>query len=140
MQGPMYSVWWHLSDADPRMVSRCELMVRILCRATLLKDDDCRLKGQSRWARTCMRCELGSLEDAAHMIMQCPVGTLNRGLLNRELSEICPTIDPQEFLGVVLGRDIDGWDFDDMRPLREVSAKYVSLMYYDTLRARTGVG
>ena len=74
------------------------------------------------------------------MIMQCPVGTLNRGLLNRELSEICPTIDPQEFLGVVLGRDIDGWDFDDMRPLREVSAKYVSLMYYDTLRARTGVG
>ena len=64
----------------------------------------------------------------------------NRGHLNRELSEICPTIDPQEFLGVVLGRDIEGWDFDNMRPIREVSAKYVSLMYNDTLRARTGVG
>ena len=41
---PMYSIWWQLSDSNPSWMRQSELMVRILCKSTLLKDDDIRLK------------------------------------------------------------------------------------------------
>ena len=115
-------------------------MVKILCKATLLKDDDCRLKGQPFGSRMCIRCLLGSLENATHMIMQCPANAPYRQSMHEEIGEIHPGIDPQEYLNIVLGKCIVEWELEDMVPIWEISAKYVNLMYFDTLRSRTGIG
>ena len=90
----------------------------------------------------CTRCDPGAPENAVHMVMQCPANVSHRDHLSNEITDICPDIEPQEFLGVVLeiGKEIDGMAFIQMRPIWEISAKHVSYMYYDTLKARTGVG
>ena len=138
--GPDYSIWWQLSDSDHRMMKKCETMVRILCKATYLKDDDCRLKGQPLGSRMCIRCDLGAMETAVHMIMECPANLECRTTLNAEMNDIAPDIEPHEMLNVALGKVIDGWNMDQMRPIWEVSAKYITQMYTDTLRARQGIG
>ena len=140
LPGPAYSTRWQLSDSDPKLPRRCETMVRILCKATNLKDDDRKLKGQTIWSRICTRCDLGAPEDAIHMIMQCPANAIHRGHLSNEIKDIYPGIEPHEFLGIVLGNEIEGWTFNEMQSIWEISAKYVSYMYYDTTKSIGGVG
>ena len=137
---PVYSIWWQMSDRNRSILRKCETMVRILCKATLLKDDDCRLKGQPFGSRMCIRCELGALETATHMIMQCPSNAPHRQSIHDEIRVIIPHIDPQEYLNVIMGKCIDEWEYDNMVPIWEISAKYVNLMYFDTLRSRQGIG
>ena len=119
MEGPLYSTWWQLADTNQTMMKRCEVMIKIICRASMLKDDDCRLKSQPFGSRMCTRCNLGSPENGMHMIMQCPANEHIRVALSHEVAEICPNIDPQEFFSVVLGREIRGWSFEHMRPIWE---------------------
>ena len=73
---PVYSIWWQMSDGNRSILRKCETMVRILCKATLLKDDDCRLKGQPLGSRMCIRCEFGCPRDrdtyGYAMPFQCP--------------------------------------------------------------------
>ena len=40
---PVYSIWWQMSDRNRAILRKCEVMIKILCKASLLKDDDCRL-------------------------------------------------------------------------------------------------
>ena len=140
LSGPAYSIWWQMSDSNHYIMRQCEIMVKLLCKASALKDDDPRLKRQPFGARMCIRCNLGAPEDANHVIMQCPANSDNRGFLNAEINEITPDIDPGNFLGVVLGKFLDGWSYEQMVPIWEISARYVTTMYFDTLRARQGVG
>ena len=51
----------------------CETMARLVCHASLLKTDDLRLKNQSRINRVCSHCDLAALEDARHLVLQCPI-------------------------------------------------------------------
>ena len=88
----------------------------------------------------CIRCDLGAPENTVHMIMQCPANDESRMLTYREITNICPGIDPQEFLSIIMGKYIDGWDFGDMIPIWETSARHITKMYFDTLRDREGMG
>ena len=115
-------------------------MVKILCKASLLKDDDCRLKSRPFGSRMCTRCSPGAPEDGMHMIMQCPANEHIRIALCKDVEGICSTIDPQDFFNVILGREIKGWTFESMIPLWETAARHINCMYFDTLRAREGVG
>ena len=83
---------------------------------------------------------MGVLETATHMVMQCPSNALHRQAMHDDISEITPFIDPQEYMNVIMGKSIDEWDYENMVPIWEISAKYVNLMYYDTLRSRQGIG
>ena len=140
MTGPAYSIWWQLSDRNHSMIKRCEVMIKIFCKATLLRDDDCRLRGKPIGTRMCTRCELGAVENAIHIIMQCPANEYNRHIMHDEIHDICPLIEPQDFFGVILGKSINGWNFEQMSPIWETSATYVSRIYFDILGARQGVG
>ena len=42
--GPSYSIWWLLSDINHTLVRQSEIMVKLSCKASKLKDDDGRLK------------------------------------------------------------------------------------------------
>ena len=140
MKGPAYSVWWQMADCNQSIMKRCEVMVKLLCKASALKDDDCRLKSQPFGSRMCIRCELGAPENTNHMVMQCPANEDSRRALYEEISLLAPQIVPQEYLNTLLGKEIDGWEYEHMLPVWEVSSKWVTKMYYDTLRARQGVG
>ena len=115
-------------------------MVKLLCKASSLKDDDCRLRSDTIGSRMCSRCYLGAPENTYHMIMQCPENENARIRLNTEIEEIAPNIDPQEFLSIVLGKPIEGWCYEQMVPIWEISAKYVTMMYFDILKDRQALG
>ena len=70
--GPKYLTWWALSNKYPEMMHICENMARIICHASLLKCDDVRLKNLTPGNRMCSLWDLYCLEDAFHIIMQCP--------------------------------------------------------------------
>ena len=140
LRGPAYSVWWQMSDVNHTIMKRCEVMVKLLCKASATKDDDCRLKRQPIGSRMCIRCDLGAPEDAKHVIMQCPANVDNRNCLSEEINEITPDIEPCNFLSIILGKFLDGWSYEQMVPIWQISAKYVTRIYFDTLRARQGVG
>ena len=41
---PCYLIWWILSDRLPGITGNCEIMAKLVCNASLLKDHDYRLK------------------------------------------------------------------------------------------------
>ena len=69
---PRYLVWWELSDIFPDKMGKCEIMSKLVCRCSLLKADDVRLKNLTAFHRWCEHCELCEVEDAKHLILNCP--------------------------------------------------------------------
>ena len=41
---PRYLIWWEISDLFPERMGSCEVMAKILCRCSMLKADDVRLR------------------------------------------------------------------------------------------------
>ena len=67
-----YVIWWQIADKSPHLMRECETMVKLLCHASLLKIDDVRLKSLTIANKLCTICDLGSVDDARHMVMECP--------------------------------------------------------------------
>ena len=68
----------------------CEVMSKTVCHASLLKQDDPRLKRLSLSNRTCIACDMYSVEDIFHVIMQCPAYQEDRKILLDEITRKCP--------------------------------------------------
>ena len=47
-------------------------MAKIVCRCSMLKCDDVRLKAQLQSCRWCDLCDMSVEEDAVHCILRCP--------------------------------------------------------------------
>ena len=71
-EGPKYSIWWELSDNNIAMMRCCEVMVKLLTHASLLRSDDVRLKRLPAVSRFCNRCDLAAIDDVEHLVLQCP--------------------------------------------------------------------
>ena len=69
---PFYLIWWIISDKFPNLMKMCEKMSAIVSDSSLLKANDVRLKNKSFWTKVCVRCDLGIVENAKHIVMQCP--------------------------------------------------------------------
>ena len=54
------------------LTSNCEVLAKLVCKASLLKDHDYRLKSKSFSQKVCNACYLGIREDTKHIVMQCP--------------------------------------------------------------------
>ena len=83
-----YIIWWQIADVFHEQIRNCEVMVKILCRASLLKVDDVRLKSLPANEKFCSVCDLGAYDDAYHMIMQCPTTQLARNRILM-ISKVC---------------------------------------------------
>ena len=86
-EGPEYSIWWRLSDRNHMLMKDCEVMIKLILHASLLKDDDVRLKGSPIASRFCDLCDHAAMDDARHLIMQCPELPDQRTIMFRELAE-----------------------------------------------------
>ena len=63
-------------------------MVSLISHSSLLKNDDVRLKRSPIAMRFCDQCDLASIDDARHMIMECPRWQEDRGLMMGEIANI----------------------------------------------------
>ena len=131
---PTYVVWWSIADYDRRFMRRCEVMVRLLCHASLLKDDDCKLKGTSIWTRMCSLCDLGCIEDAQHIVMQCPFQTRLRTDMFHEIVAVYPEIGQMYTYAMLIGKPIDGIHVNQMYIIWTISCTFISKMYWSVLR------
>ena len=138
--GPGYSIWWSIADCLQHKMKQCEAMVKLITHTSLLKSDDGRLRRLPFGSKMCNLCELGIIEDANHMIMQCHSHEPHRINMNNEINAIYNLEVGMLTLEVMLGRYLEGKDFDEMVPLWLISSYYIYMMYKDTLASRTGIG
>ena len=134
---PMYSVWWMLADRHQKYMRQCELMIKILCHASRLKNDDNRLLRSSYSNRACTLCDHASLEDALHMVMQCTYHNEARADMYKAISENGSKLDTVCTFKVLVGGVIDGWDLEGMLPIWKILCTYITRMYYSRIKARS---
>ena len=61
-------------------------MAKLLCRCSMLKSDDARLRNMSASFKWCELCDIPEIEDARHMVIRCPTF---QTLRVRMFSEMC---------------------------------------------------
>ena len=117
---PRYSVWWTLSDKDNSCTYFCETMARITCHASLLKIDDLRLKSQSMAAKLCTICDLASVEDVSHLVLQCPKLEKERATMFTEIEQVVDQFnnvaagEEELIINVLLGKALRSIPSDKM--------------------------
>ena len=129
---PTYSIWWQISDYDHRYMRRCETTMKLLCHASLLRYDDCRLKNLPFGAHMCILCDNASYEDARHMFMQCEFHQRVREEMLNRISNIA-NIAGQEVFRIIMGKFLEEWSFYDILPIWHISCTYISGMYKSVL-------
>ena len=121
-------------------MKQCEVMVKLISHTSLLKGDDGRLRKLPSGSRMCTMCELCSIEDANHMIMQCPRHETHRVNMHNEINRHYNLDCGKCTFGIILGGYLEGKDYDNMITLWNISSHHIYLMYKDVLSNRIGVG
>ena len=140
VDGPSYSIWWHISDQDQSKMRQCETMVKLITHSSLLKGDDGRLRRLPFGSRMCILCELCSEENANHMIMQCPSQEKHRVALYNGINDIYNLEVGECTLEILLGQCFENKVYEEMLPLWILASHYIHLMYRDTIKSRRGIG
>ena len=139
---PFYLIWWIISDMLPHLTNNCEIMSKLVCKASLLKDHDYRLKRKSFSHKVCVRCVLGIREDVNHVVMQCPC---NEGI-REEMLDVIKAIDvdkstrllsePQNVFKTLMGYHPIDMPLEFMINVWVISSKYIADMYRQVIRSR----
>ena len=142
---PRFLTWWALSDRYPSLIYFCETLARLVCHASLLRMDDIRLKGLPAFARACPLCDLAAPDDARHLILQCPSSEISRSLMLAEVTTRMEAGNPQfrltgDILSILLGKQCEGFSFEQVECLWLTSGKYIHEMYRENLRQKEGIG
>ena len=142
---PRYLTWWALSDRYPSLIYFCETLGRLVCHASLLRMDDIRLKGLPAFARACPLCDLSAPDDARHLILQCTSSEDSRNLMFAEITARMEAGNPHfsltgDILSILLGKQCEGYSFEQMECLWVISGKYIHEMYRENLRQKEGIG
>ena len=139
---PFFLIWWILSDIFPPIVKDCEIMAKLSCNTSLLKDSDYRLKGKSFSHKVCTECVLGIREDLTHLVMQCPA---NEDLKSEMFDVIKGTEDEHSekiisehngILPFLMGKHPAEVPFESMTKLCLTSSRYISKMYRQFISKR----
>ena len=141
--GPQYSIWWKLADKFPRIIRQCETMIKLICGASRLKEDDqhCKSKGIM-----CSHCKKYAKEDACHVIMQCSdtehlrremANSINERIGNVYYTNISMRGD---YFNILLGKICDEFPAEVMTTFWATTCIYVSKMYWSAINNRIGIG
>ena len=133
---PAYTIWWQIADLDRSYMKYCEVMVKILCHCTKLKEDDFRYKRATINERMCALCDQAAPEDALHMIMQCPYHAEWRGVLQDEVSLICPNFGAREVFYTILGKPLADVDMYNMWQIWKITCYHTARMYWERIGVR----
>ena len=131
-----YSVWWMMADIDQTHMKRSETMVKLLCHTSRLKGDDRKLLRASYITKCCTQCETAAYENTWHMIMQCPAQEGIRREMYNDISSIGQNLERVCDFSVMMGKYIDGWDFESMVPIWKITSTHIVRMYYKVINGR----
>ena len=137
-----YLTWWHLADNTPRLQKMCEIMARLVCHTSLLKDDDPRCKGGSNSMKNCSECDLSIPETVKHLVMQCPANEGASKFMFDEIQKVdnnfvnrCANDTDQVFFWL-LGKHIEGVDNELMANIWIIAGYHISKMYTERIHSR----
>ena len=125
-----------IADKMQRYMRRCELIVKLLSHASLLREDDKRFKSAPFGSRCCILCDHAANEETKHMVMLCSGHDRKRELMFNEISHIRQSVDRMDDFGVLMGGYIEEWSFEEMTPIWLISCTYISQMYYGVSTSR----
>ena len=141
---PDYVSWWKMSDHEPSYINICENMVYLLCGSSRLKSDTKELNDEPLTLRACSKCDMITEENVFHMVMQCEGAAVQRHQmyieLNQKVPDLIDQVDQTEHFHVIMGKPIDGVNFEQMQPLWRITGKWIVRMYLNFVRDRKGVG
>ena len=143
--GPRYLTWWSLSNKFPEMINVCESIAKMVSHSSLLKCDDVRLKSLPRVNRTCSLCDLFSIEDPYHIIMQCPGTQPLRNSMFTEL-ESDPNVkdilndNANEVMLICMGKCPNNVSDIAIEKLWCIAGSHINGIYKFVLNQRKGVG
>ena len=110
-------------------------MVKILCRASLLKVDDVRLMSLPANEKFSSVCDLGAYDDAYHMIMQCPTIQLACNRMFDDLKNVQDGAGQlvlnsgESLLFILLGKHPAGAPDNVMIEFWMIAARHIADMY-----------
>ena len=124
----------------------CEVMARLVCHTSLLKNDDPRYKGGSNSMKNCTRCDLSIPESVKHLVMQCPDNEGAKEFMFEEIQKADNSFArrgaesaDQVFLWL-LGKHIEGVDRDVMSNIWIIAGHHISRMYNNRIHTREIAG
>ena len=124
----------------------CEIMAKLVCQCSLLKADDLRLRNFTVSHRWFECCELSEVEDAKHLILNCPETQSQRNGMMEKIDGIVvrrgdyEQISYIDWLHNLLGSVITGLDINQMVEIWLTSAYHIGNMYKQRVKSRKGVG
>ena len=130
-----YAIWWQIADKSPHLMRECETMIRLLCHASLLKTDDVRLKSLTMATRFCTLCDNSSMDDARHMVMECPGLQSRRTIMFTAIDSILEEygcahdILVGDIFLILMGKPVVNAPMDAMEKIWICSGKNISSMY-----------
>ena len=139
-----YVIWWQIADKFHFLISECEIMVKILCHASLLRVDDVRLKSLPIATRLCAQCDHSAIDDANHLVMQCPGTQPMRNDLFNELKNLDgghgKTLleSNVNIFWVLMGKPCEGIPDSSMVSIWITAARHISRMY--KWKLKQGIG
>ena len=139
-----YVIWWQIADNCHELMRECEIMVKLLCHSSLLKTDDVRLKSLPIAARFCTSCEYGSMDDAHHLVMQCPSVQDTRTKMFKEITDIPGEsgrrllVSGEKIFIILMGRPSIHVEPDSMVKICKIAAKNIAKVYRNKIRQGIG--
>ena len=141
-----YNNWWALSDKYPERMRECEIIVKILCHASALRDDDVKYKSQLGTNRMCDMCNEYETEDARHFVLHCSFFNDVRDTMMYEIDQIVNVAGTPLFrqdtdmLFTILWRRNEDLSEQTQEDIWLVILRYVSIMYRKNLKHKSGIG
>ena len=141
-----YLPWWSISDKYPNLMKDYEILARIVCHASLLRDDDFKYKNQLGTARMCNLCDNFEKEDARHFILRCPYFANQRSTMLNEIDAVigAPRIsffdDNVDMLYRLMGRPHCNISEAQSKAILLIILKTVASMYRENMRQKRGIG
>ena len=130
----------------PDQMGICEIMAKLLCRCSLLKSDDVRLKNLTPSNRWCDCCDISNVEDVRHLVRYC---SSTQSMRDRMFIEVDRLVDGRgnyshlsinDKFDVLLGSLIRGLDPPSMIDIWLTGASFIGMMYNHRVRSRKGIG
>ena len=139
-------IWWQLADIAPDIMRPCEVMAKVVCKASSLKVDCYQFRKDPVRRTYCELWNNFSIEDTRHLFLHCPaLSALRNDLFNnieiieKETSTAIIQTHGNIF-ATLMGRITLDIDVEVQIKFLKVVAKCFYKMYSHVIKERNGIG
>ena len=139
-------IWWQLADIAPEIMKQCEVMAKVVCKASNLKVDCYQFRKDPVRRTYCELCNTFSNEDARHLLLHCPALIMLRNELFNEINRIEHENNTlvikagDDVLATLMGRIRPNISIEVQVQFLKLVAKCFYRMYSYVIKERSGIG